>query len=255
MNIRLFRSRIPGSGYLAFLTIMALGVLITPAVAATQGQGAHSRPPAARREGEAPPPLFFQESWRRHAGEPNEMPVGPSHVATPDLEIKVYGLDAEHLVIAGMPGVPGYPVNLWSGLTTEPIAVLLRDKNRFVDLTGPAEIRWVIRTSGFHVVRPAIQLQDGTLLVGDHTDASPSIFAEREFAVADIRWMRLDPHRVVTTASRNANGQPSIWYTNPDLSKVDAVGWVDLMPASGHGPGGWFNVASVAVYGKPVMRQ
>ena len=30
---------------------------------------------------------------------------------------------------------------------------------------------------------------------------------------------------------------------NPDLSKVDEIGFADLMPGSGHGPGGWTDVA------------
>jgi hypothetical protein len=39
-----------------------------------------------------------------------------------------------------------------------------------------------------------------------------------------------------------------------DLSKVDEIGFADLMPGSGHGPGGWSDVAQLEVYGKPVTR-
>ena len=46
-----------------------------------------------------------------------------------------------------------------------------------------------------------------------------------------------------------ANG----WKT-PDLSKVDEIGFVDLMPGSGHGPGGWVNVSRIEVHGKPIKR-
>jgi hypothetical protein len=38
------------------------------------------------------------------------------------------------------------------------------------------------------------------------------------------------------------------------LSRVDEVGFVDLMPSSGHGPGGWSDVGRVEVFGKPVKR-
>ena len=41
---------------------------------------------------------------------------------------------------------------------------------------------------------------------------------------------------------------------HPDLSKVDEVGFADLMPGSGHGPGGYVNVGRIEVYGKPVKR-
>jgi hypothetical protein len=51
--------------------------------------------------------------------------------------------------------------------------------------------------------------------------------------------------RLVTTGN---------FVDKPDLSKVDEVGFVDLIPASGHGPGGWSDVAQIEVYGKPVAR-
>jgi len=39
-----------------------------------------------------------------------------------------------------------------------------------------------------------------------------------------------------------------------DLSKVDEVGFTDLMPGSGHGDGGYSGVGWIEVYGKPVTR-
>jgi len=49
-------------------------------------------------------------------------------------------------------------------------------------------------------------------------------------------------------------GAEAVWITNPDLSRVDEVGFVDLMPGSGHGNGGWSDLAWIEVYGKPVPR-
>jgi hypothetical protein len=40
----------------------------------------------------------------------------------------------------------------------------------------------------------------------------------------------------------------------PDLSRVDEVGFVDLMPGSGHGTGGYIHVSQFQVYGRPVPR-
>jgi len=40
----------------------------------------------------------------------------------------------------------------------------------------------------------------------------------------------------------------------PDLTKVDEVGFADLTPGSGHGAGGWVDVAAIDVYGKSVKR-
>jgi hypothetical protein len=126
----------------------------------------------------------------------------------------------------------------------------LRHKGNFVDLTGLARIRWVTRTSGFHVVRPVVKLADGTWLVGDYTEGGHStnstLFLESEFAIANVRWLTLDIARVVT------RGQS--YVDEPDLSKVDEIGFADLLPGSGHGWGGFVNVGRFEVFGRPVRR-
>jgi hypothetical protein len=45
-----------------------------------------------------------------------------------------------------------------------------------------------------------------------------------------------------------------IWVPNVDLSRVDEVGFVDLMPGSGHGTGGYIHVSQFQVYGRAVPR-
>jgi len=40
----------------------------------------------------------------------------------------------------------------------------------------------------------------------------------------------------------------------PDLSKVDEIGWTQLIPGSGHGIGGFVSVSKFEVWGKPVPR-
>jgi len=73
-----------------------------------------------------------------------------------------------------------------------------------------------------------------------------------EFAVGLVRWVKLDPTRVVTLGTPGGTFN-QIWAT-PDLSKVDEVGFADLIPGSGHGTGGWVHFGSLEVYGKPVPR-
>ena len=60
-----------------------------------------------------------------------------------------------------------------------------------------------------------------------------------------MRWLKLDIERVVTVGS---------WVEHPDLSKVDEIGFADLMPGSGHGAGGYVNVGRIEIYGKAVAR-
>jgi len=39
-------------------------------------------------------------------------------------------------------------------------------------------------------------------------------------------------------ARRRPRRQRGGWVNEPDLRKVDEIGFADLMPGSGHGPGG-----------------
>ena len=133
--------------------------------------------------------------------------------------------------------------------------IVFKDPQQTVDLTGMAKVRWITRASGFHVVRPVVKLADGTYLVGEHADANTSGFLETEFMFATQRWMKLDIERVVTKGTYGPAQDASAWTRDPvDLSKVDEVGFADLIPGSGHGSGGYVNVASFEVYGKPVKR-
>ncbi len=106
-------------------------------------------------------------------------------------------------------------------------------------------MKWVTKMSGYHQVRPIVKLADGTWLVGDHADGSVTDWLESDFSLADVKWMKMDIKRLVTTGSV---------LPNPDLTKVDEIGFVDLMPSSGHGPGGWADVGKIEVYAKQVAR-
>jgi hypothetical protein len=190
-------------------------------------------------------PLFFSEAWKPSTAK-GEHPVDPSQATeNPNLELKLYGASAKEVQLLGTPDTPTNPTHLWDGLCAQPCAVALRDKNNYVDLTGLAMIRWVTKTSGFQQVHPIVKLADGTWLVGDHGDGSITDWHTNEFSIADVRWKKLNIEKVVVTGN---------WVKDPDLSKVDEVGYTDLMPGSGHGPGGWVDVGKIEVFGKPVKR-
>ena len=139
---------------------------------------------------------------------------------------------------------------MWSGECEDPFATLFRHKSNYLDLTAAAKIRWGVKTSGFHVVRPVVKLADGNMFVGDYASASVPMLLVSEFVPAAIRWAKLDPKRVVTMGG-TGGAFNEIWVT-PDLSRVDEVGFVDLMPGSGHGTGGYIHVSQFQVYGRPV---
>lgn len=262
------------------LTLGAALLLAATTAGAQQAQPAVA-PPAL-------PPLFFAEAWQQRArpadAGPDFIPhagVTPAAVTNAALELKVYDPDAASIPryranpptgslprdwsgtscvqLAGYnqnpppervaAGQPTDPPNLWTGVCHTPIAVTLRHRMSYVDLTGLARIRWTTRVSGFHVVRPVVKLADGSWFVGEYGEGAPSanstLFLQSELAVASVRWRPLDIARVVTT------GQA--WAT-PDLSRVDEIGFANLMPGSGHGWGGFVNVGRFEVYGTPIAR-
>jgi len=215
-----------------------------PAAGGRQGGGAGG----ARQGGAAPgggratrPPLFLKEEWKQNAAN-DEHPVSQESIGNSSLELKLYG---KEILLTGRGGDENNPTHVWTGTCAGPCAVALRDKTNFADLSGLARIRWNTKTSGFHQVRPALKLADGTWVVGDRADGSTRDWLFTEFNLADVRWLRLDIERVVTTGNI---------LPNVDLSKVDEIGFADLMPGSGHGAGGWVDVAQIEVYGKPVAR-
>jgi len=191
------------------------------------------------------PPLFFREEWKEAVGG-GEKPVDATQtVSSANLELKLYGPGGKDIQVTGTANNESNPVHLWTGVCEQLCAAALRDKENFVDLTGLAMIRWVTKVSGFHQVHPILKLADGTWLVGDHADGSTLDWHTDEFSLGDVRWRKLNIAKVVTTGD---------WVANPDLSKVDEVGFTDLLPGSGHGPGGWSDVGRIEVYGKPVKR-
>ena len=219
--------------------LMALGIACS-----AFAQQAPARPVPMR------PALFFSEPWKGLPTPPddhNAWPAAQGGVSSPNLQLTLYGTTAKEMqLVAARAQSDVTPANLWTGTTTSPSAGALRDRNNFVDLSGPlSKIRWVVRTSGYHQAWPILKLADGTWLAGDRALGMQADFNEIEISISDMRWLKLDIARVVTVGT---------WVERPDLSKVDEVGFADLMPGSGHGSGGYVNVGRIEVYGKPVNR-
>jgi hypothetical protein len=220
------------------------------ALAQQPPQTPQAQPGAGRQGAAAParagrPPLFFREEWKQTpAG--GEHPVTPDAIANPNLELKLYGSTSKDVQLTGSAQDENNPIHVWTGLCTTPCAVALRDKNNYADLTGLARMRWVTKMSGFHQVHPIVKLANGTWLVGDHADGSVADWHLSEFSISEVRWLKLDIDNVVTKGN---------FVEKPDLSKVDEIGFADLIPGSGHGPGGWADVAAIEVFGGSAKRQ
>ena len=233
-----------------FIAALALAASLPIAVAHAADDGSRPAAGAAAAAGAAPaaprvtrPGLFFKAEWKQTA-KGGEHPLLPDSIGDPRLEFKPY-VPAGEIVLNGSENDEGNPVHLWTGLCTSPCALALRDKNNFADLTGLARLRWNIKMSGLHQIHPIIKLADGTWLLGDLADGTTRDYLISEKSFADVHWIKLDIARVVTLG---------FILDKVDLSKVDEIGFADLMPGSGHGFGGFAGVAQIEVYGKPVAR-
>ena len=233
------------------MTLRTKSVLIAMLFAAAAAVHAQEPAPAGARQGggrqgraggppqaPAPVPLFFREAWKAATA---AAPTTQAVVASPDLAVAVYGKT---------PGEPevneeGGVAHVWTGLCAPSCAVTLKNKASFADLSGKARMKWFAKVSGFHQIRPVVKLADGTWLVGDFADSYTFDYHEVEFHFADVRWMKLDIDSLTTKGGL---------LDKADLSKVDEIGFVDLTPGSGHGLGGYSDMAWMEVYGKPVAR-
>lgn len=232
--------------------------LICAAAASAQEPGpgrGRAGGPGGGRGGRMPPPeSVLKVDWQlvpgktgARPGVPEQVPIEQGNITDGSVVLHQYGAGTQLLT------ANGDPRSVWSGECEGPFAITFSRKDGLMDLGGQAKVRWVTKTSGFHAVRPVVKLADGTMLVGDYTSVNVPMLALSEFPLATIRWIKLDPKRVVTLNSPgNANGE--VWFNNPDLSKVEEFGFADLMPSSGHGAGGFIHLGSIEVFGRPVAR-
>jgi hypothetical protein len=193
------------------------------------------------------PPLFLRESFKETPKGTSETPVTADFLTNPNLELKLYGPGKGDIQIVHHESPKDEPSYIWTGLCSAPCALALRDKSNYVDLTSLAKIRWRSKQAGFHLLRPLVKLADGTWLVGDHADGYTVDWRETEMSVGDIHWRKFDPEHVT-------EGSDGRWAENPDLSKVDEIGFTDLTVGSGHGAGGSSRIDWIEVYGNPVPR-
>jgi hypothetical protein len=198
------------------------------------------------------PELLFRMTLQNET----RLPLAQNSVTTPNVDLQHYG-DGKNIIVATGTG-PQLP-RLFFGLCKGPCGFTLRDRNNYFDLRGRAHIKFTTIVSGFHRVRPIIKLPDGTLLIGDQAEGSVADYHQYQISFSEVRWLRLDPVRGVTLGGT---------WVQPDLSRVEEVGYFDVIPGSGAWPaeglpvekqpappaGGWIAVSAFELWGTPVRR-
>ena len=203
------------------------------------------------QEPDSRPPLLFQETWQQAEsalGEPtsshrsnNQYYLAAQSVVTNSaLDLGLYGYKSGDITVYAHEG----RIDLWTGLVGSSVALTLKDRANYMDLTGLSRVRAIVRTNNLHVLHPVVKLADGTLLAGSQVINTNGAFLSAEVAFDNQRWFNLDPEEVATGSE----------VADVDLSRVDEVGFVDLAPAGGHGNAGWVNISTFEVYASPVPR-
>ncbi|MEX2232333.1 MAG: hypothetical protein WD824_09245 [Cyclobacteriaceae bacterium] len=164
--------------------------------------------------------LFFREDWKEIEA---AMPVTQEHVVNPDLALSLYGPASNSIKKSNHPPIPNDPYYIWSGECKGNWALTLKHRRQKADLTGDAKIRIRSRQSGFRELRMILKLEDGSWLVSDQSAGFTEDWTEVEFRIAGIRWRRLNIETIIEGA----------WVQNPDLRKVEEIGFTDLMAGGG----------------------
>jgi hypothetical protein len=194
------------------------------------------------------PALLFRIEWQQppYSGtldDPKRRVTPAALARNPRLQLQLYGSDAHDVTVWSHESRH----DLWNGLCTSPVALTVRDRDGWLDLRGLARLRSMIRTNGLHELHPVVKLADGTLLVGSQRFSTEGEYLEEEVdfgAALNPHWFHLDPDKAVVGSE----------LLHPDLSRVDEVGFVDLMPGGGHGIAGSVNVSDMELYASTVPR-
>jgi len=185
------------------------------------------------------PALFFREDWKEI---PAATPVTQSHISNADLVLHLYGPGADSIKKSHHDHPSDDPFYVWSGLCLGNWAVTLKSKKSYVNLSEYAKLSWRSTQSGLRNLHIILKLADGTWLVSNQCDGESNDWRIHEFNLADIKWYQLDISSVI-------EGLP---VSHADLSKVDEIGFTDLMR------GGQSNACSrldwIEVYGKAIAR-
>jgi len=185
------------------------------------------------------PPLFFREDFRET---PAATPITQEHIGNSRVALALYGPGRDGVKKSHHDTPADDPYYVWDGTCGGNCAITLREKSAAVDLTGQAKIRWRTKQSGYRRLHVVVKLASGDWLVSQPLESDSSDWRESEWAIADLRWRKLDVKTLV-------EGTP---VASPDLSRVDEIGWTTLM--TGGGTPACSRVDWFEVYGRRLAR-
>jgi hypothetical protein len=227
-----------------FIIVAAAALAAAAAVHAQQGSG-FTRPPAE------PAKLLFHEAWTRA---PLAQPMLQDNLGNKHLSLHIYGNPDE--VRKTFHPDEDYT---YTGETVANWALTVSDKASYWDLSRDGRIRLRTRNSGYRFLHVVIKTADGKYFVSEEGSGESTAWIETDYVLSDLHWRTLLMTDTPTNASNrrapDAKRVPIVATAKatPDVSKVEEVGFSDLMP------GGWIPATSRVnafwLYGKAVARK
>ena len=198
----------------------------------------------------SPALLLFEEKLMRA---PQTQPMTQANLGNQKLRLHLYG------DVAGIRKT-FHPVEdyTYTGETITNWAITVSDPAAIWDVSGNGKVRLTTRNSGYRFTHVMLKTADGRYFVSEEGSPESSAWIDREYVLSDLHWRSLLMVDKPTNASNKRQPRPDLTpiiptsVARPDLTKVEEVGFTDLMP------GGWIpsttRVKSWAVYGKRVTR-
>jgi hypothetical protein len=194
--------------------------------------------------------LIFEERWTRA---PLAQPMKQENLGNQHLRLHLYG-DVEG-IRKTMHAVEDYT---YTGETRNPWMITVSDPTSYFDLRLPGKVMLRTRNTGFRLTHVVIRTPDGRFYVSEEGSGESSAWMNRDYILADLQWRNVTMEDRPTTVNPNRPADPkrqvivATSRATPDLSKIDEIGFTDLLP------GGFIpattRINAWAVYGKKVAR-
>ena len=266
---------------LTFVTIVALGIA---AVGVTQAQqqapgprpqaaapsrpgGAEGRPATAEdlsRDycwGRSPcwengrPPIAFREDWTDPTP---DQPVDykdtdlDAHLQNENLTMVRYGIGAKDVLYDRHVQPADDPGYIWLGACAAgPCVITIKDKDAYLNLgVAGAKVVWRTKQGGFRQLRLVMKLPDGTFLISDRYAGPSDDWNVSEISMLDVNWRRL----IIQDQATWTRIYEEAPVDNPDLSRVDEIGFTDLMVGGPSFFGGTSRIDWIEVHAERQIR-
>ena len=192
--------------------------------------------------------LIFEEHW---TNAPLTQPMKQENLGNQNLRLHLYG------DLAGIRKTQ-HPTEdyTYTGEARNNWMITVSDPSNYWDLRLPGKVMLRTRNTGYRQTHIVVRTADGKYFVSEEGSPESMAWMNRDYIVSDLHWRTLTMIDTLNSERRPPAPDRAVIVAagvgTPDLSKVDELGFTDLMP------GGFIpsttRVNSWAVYGKKVPR-